>query len=158
MSCRIDTTIGGSCSDLKLHTVHPLAGRENVSCRPLAICLLEPIFQAYFRVTADQTLDLIEINDDVIALADPEAKTRDLHGRGQEVSIVRNHPERYDGAGRQRIGEKQLVESRRTAIQDAETIAPFANAHKRLDHPVGENDVTEQSFEIEGVEAKLSGA
>src|SRR4029078_10013109 len=88
MSRRIDTIIGGSCSDLKLHTVHPLAGRENVSCRPLAVSLLEPILQAYLRVAADQALDLIEINDDVIALADAEATTRELHGRGQRVSSV----------------------------------------------------------------------
>src|SRR5436853_7603606 len=108
-------------------------------------------------MAANQSLDLIEVNDDVISLRHAQAEARDLDGRGQKVAVVADDPEGDDRGGAERVGEEQLVEARRAAVQDAEAVAALVDAQERLDYAVRQLHVAEQPLEVERVEAYLSG-
>jgi len=66
---------------------------KNVALRSLAILLLQTILQTDLGVAAYEVLDLVEVNDDVVALRYAQAEAGDLYWFGQEVAVVSNNPE-----------------------------------------------------------------
>ena len=57
-------------------------------------------------MAADQTLDLVEIDNDVIALSHADAEAGDLYRPGQQVAVIGDHPEWDHRARAERIGEE----------------------------------------------------
>src|SRR5881296_418247 len=122
---RVNTVVGDCGPNLKLHAGRALtAGEDIASWRP-AVILRQPILQANLSMAAYQTLDLVEVNDDVIALRHSEAKAGDLQGPGEQVAVIRNHPEWNHRVRTERIGQEQFVEARRPAVQHPKAITPL---------------------------------
>src|SRR5258705_7728156 len=143
-------------ADLKLHTRCTLASGEDAAAWSLAVVLPQAVLQADLGVAANQILNLVEVNDDVITLSHTESDAGDLDRRGEQV-VISNHPEGNHRARAQRIGEEELVIPRRSTVQNAETVAPLVDTQERFESSICQLDVAEQAFEIEGVETDFSG-
>src|SRR6185295_9720868 len=65
-----------------------------------------------------------------------------------------DHPERDPGAAVVHVGQEELVETRRTRVQDAEAITALLDLEERLDLAVDEELVADEPVEIEGVETE----
>src|ERR1041384_619029 len=154
----VDAVVGDHAADPELDTGHALAGGEKITARTLAVVLNQAIFQTHFGVTADQTLDCVEVDDDVIAFGHAQPDAGHLNRRRQQVSVIGDYPERNLRTGSERIGQEQFIETRRPAVQDAETIAPLADVEERLNDAIRQLNVAEQSLEIESVKAQQPGA
>ena len=79
VSRRINAGIRHRGTNLELHTISTLAPGENVAAWSLTIVLLQTVLQANLGVTADQILNLIEVNDDVVTLSHTESDAGDLY-------------------------------------------------------------------------------
>src|SRR5206468_4172157 len=77
---------------------------------------------------------------------------------GQEVAVVGDGEVRNRLLRVVRIGEEQLVEARRTAVEDPEAVAAFLHLEERLEDAVDEQLVADQAVEPEEVEADLPRA
>ena len=156
--CRIDAIVGNGGANAELHTIGAIripAGKD-VALWSLPILLFQTVLQTNLGVAAYQTLHLVEVNDDVVALGYTQTEAGDLYRFWQQVAVIGDYPERNLCAWTKRIGEKQLVETRRPAVQHAEAIASLIDVQIRLNDAVCQLDVTEQSLEIERVEADLA--
>src|ERR1041385_2984702 len=157
--CRwVDAVVGDRAADPELDTGHALAGGKKITARTLAVVLHQTILQTHFGVAADQTLDCVEVDDDVIAFGHAQPDAGHLNRRRQQVSVIGDYPERNLRTGSERIGQEQFIEARRATVQYAETIAPLADVEERLNDAVRQLNVAEQSLEIEGVKAEQPGA
>src|ERR1043166_2991283 len=147
----VGAVVGDHAADPELDAGHALAGGKEITARTLAVVLNHPILQTHFGVAADQTLDCVEVDDDVIAFGHAQPDAGHLNWRRQQVSVIGDHPERNLRTRSERIGQEQFIETRRAAVQYAETIAPLADVEERLNDAVRQLNVAEQSLEIEGV-------
>ena len=103
---RINTVVRHCGSNPELHARDALARSEDVAGWPLPIVLLQAVLQANRCVAAYQTLDLVEVNDNVIALCHPNAEAGDLYRPRQQVAVIGDHPEWDHRARTERIGEE----------------------------------------------------
>jgi hypothetical protein len=117
--------------------------------------LLQAVLEANLGVAPDQILDLVKVNDDVIALSHAQSDAGDLYRRRKEI-VVCNYPERNHRASAQGIGEEELVVPRWPSIQNAESVASLVHTQERFEGPIGQLDIAEQAFEVEGIETDLS--
>src|SRR4029077_6276080 len=85
---RVYTAVRNRGADLELHAIGSGARRQNVACWSCAVSLLQTVLQANRAVGAYQRLDLIEVNDDVVAFRHANSEAGDLHGSGQQVAVV----------------------------------------------------------------------
>src|SRR5882724_12884690 len=108
VACWVNAAVGDRGPDPELYTILTIgvSASKNVALRPLSVILLQSVLEANRCVAAYQTLDLVEVNDDVVALRDPNAEAGDLQRRGQQVAVISDHPEWDHRARAQRIGEE----------------------------------------------------
>src|SRR6266568_432917 len=105
MRRRVNAIVGDGGADPKLHTICAtgVSPSKDVAGWSGAVFLLQSVLQANFGVAADQTLNLVEIDDDVIALSHADAEAGNFNRVGQQVTVVCDHPERNDGTRTERI-------------------------------------------------------
>src|SRR5437764_2931684 len=83
MRRRVNAIVGDGGADPELDAIFAIgvSRSKNVAGWSRAVFLLQTVLKANFGVAADQTLDLVEVNDDVIALRHAEPEAGDLYGR-----------------------------------------------------------------------------
>src|SRR5439155_1873648 len=138
-----------------------LAGGQDLARRGPSIDLLEAILQPQ-SPDAKVAGKLLEVDDEVDALGhtglDAAPGRRGHPDRlRQEVAVVGDDPEGGRLARVVGIGEEQLVEARRPAVQDPEAIAALLHLEERLQDAVDQELVANQAVETEQVEADLPG-
>src|SRR6266567_2374468 len=76
MCCRVNAIVADGGADPELDTICAtgVSPSKDVAGWSGAVFLLQSVLQANFGVAADQTLNLVEIDDDVIALSHADAE------------------------------------------------------------------------------------
>src|SRR6185437_2059668 len=71
----VDTVVADGTANPELDARHTLTGGKKIAARTLTVVLNQTIFQTNFGVAANQALDLVEVDDDVITFghAQPDA-------------------------------------------------------------------------------------
>src|SRR5436189_5325318 len=100
----INAAVRYRTADPELQTIDALPSRKDVAGRPLAIRLFQTVLQANLGVGAYQRLDLVEVDDDVIALRHAYSEAGHLQRSGQQVSALGDAPDRDHCARAPRIG------------------------------------------------------
>src|SRR6266571_4135335 len=118
MCRRVNTIVGYRAANSELDTIFAIgvSRSKNVAGWSRAIFLLQTVLQANSGVAADQTLDLVEVNNDVIALRHADAEAGDLYWRGQQVAVIGDDPKRYHCARIVGVGKEELIEPRRPSV------------------------------------------
>src|SRR5262249_11000259 len=81
----------------------------------------------------------------------------DLYRRRQQVAVIGDDPERVARTEIVQVGQEELVEARRTGVEQAETVAARQHVEERLDLAIHQELVAEDAVQVEQVERQQAG-
>src|SRR5262249_10670798 len=113
---------------------------ENIAGRPAPIGLLQPVLDVE-RLARERG----EINDHVCSLSYTQSHAFHIHRVWQEVSVVGNLPEHVVRVQIGQVGDEELIEARRPAVEPAEAVPARVNVKDRLNLSVDKEFVSEYS-------------
>ena len=121
------------------------------------------VLQQVHKIKDISFSEITEIHDDVITLGN-RLRRQDTHFGTQravesncvlhDISVIADHVERHRRTVL--LDQSNLHVTRHRPIEDSEAILSRSHIHVRLVLPVGEDPVTHETIQVEGIEPELS--
>ena len=110
----------------------------------MPVDLEEAVLQIY-----GSTGVLAKVDDDIHPFRRPDSNALNLDRGRKQVAVVGDHPEWVLGPKIVRVGEEELIKTRRTRVEQAETISAGLNVQERLDYSIDQELVAKNAVQGE---------